>query len=354
MKKYIKYVLILLVGVLLLPISVHAEGNLVVNMYEKEKWDDFSELEYNAFEYLQYVKGYFHWTIDYGEEDTYYLYDEDENLVFSYVYDYNEDSPFQINHDYYILENNIEYIFTDDDSLDPTLEDYDGIELIFEKDRDNEIYLSKIKEETRTPGTIINGKPKINKLNIDVDVKFSDVTDYILYKTIIKNNTETDYVIDNTTKFGDSEYIKYDFEFENDNNVILAGEEKVMYVRITYNKEIPATILASGNYTETRALQVELMTEVGDTTNPPTGDNIINILIMLGASIILLIVMIKYKKARTIMIFVISGLILIPTIATAEEKINITINAKIEVAGMKKFCYRTYGLRRRNINRYIL
>ncbi len=273
--------------------------------------------------------------------------DDDNNICTESYNDINL-VTFDMSSNSYTIADELTIDDTIEFDLDPNSELgqlFNRVKLIYStKDVSNKVYIKNINLEDKTDGAIINGDASANELNIDVDVKFNDVNDFVLYKVVVKNNTDIDYLIDNQTKFGDSEYIKYDFEFENDDNSLAARTEKVMYVRITYNKEIPEEVLALGTYSEAKMLQVSLKTETGDTIvdNPKTSDSIIKIATMLVVSTILLVVMIKVEKIRKVMAFVIASLVIIPTITKAQETLNITINAKIEVAGMEKFCYRTY------------
>ena len=113
-----------------------------------------------------------------------------------------------------------------------------------------------------------------------------------------------------------------------------------MNVTITYNKEVPVELLAAGNYTESREVEIELLTETGDTTNPKTSDQIGYTFVILGISLLLIAILIKVEKVRKVMVIDLAVSIVIPCVVKAIEKLNITVNAKIEVAGTKKFCIR--------------
>ena len=339
---------------------------IIVDFVDDSKDDELTYLDENTL--VINFKKYYE-LVNSGERDRihipiindfYFTYLNDYDTPIKHECDSNENMCFESFNDKKLVvidnENEIATIpddLTIDDNiefdLDPNSElgqMFSKVRLIYStKNAANRVYIRNINLEEKTGGAIINGKASADGLNIDVDVKFNDVNDYVLYKVVVKNNTDIDYLIDNQTKFGDREYIKYDFEFENDDNYFAAKSEKVMFVRISYNKEIPEEILALGTYSEAKKLQVSLKTETSDTyiDNPKTCDSIIKIATILVVSVILLVIMIKVEKVRKVMALVIGILIIIPTITKAQETLNITINAKIEVVGMKKFCYRTYS-----------
>ena len=48
-------------------------------------------------------------------------------------------------------------------------------------------------------------------LDIDLDIRFLEKDDYILYKVVVANDSNKDYKITNTTNFGASDHIKYEY-----------------------------------------------------------------------------------------------------------------------------------------------
>ena len=269
MKKYLVLLLVLL-AVFLIPNKAYAEEKILEIDFEKyETMQDVAGLDKVAFEFLG--NNFFGSTCeDDGDIETCKTYVIETDMMF-YEGKYNlndgttESERFVLNN--FTEEDTIVHLFTDDEKdfmydnpYYGGLMEYDGVQFVFSKSKKEGVFISKIVLEEKTDGAVINNKAKANGLNIDVDVKFLGVSDYVIYKTTVKNNTDKDYIIDNETKFGDSEYIKYEFSFDDGDRVLLSGQTKIMNVKITYNKEIPAEILAAGNYTESNSLQVELFT----------------------------------------------------------------------------------------------
>ena len=64
-------------------------------------------------------------------------------------------------------------------------------------------------------------KPNIEGLKLGFKLKFTKQDDFIKYKFIIKNNTDKDYEIDNSSTFNEKKFIRYDYEVENNAKIML-------------------------------------------------------------------------------------------------------------------------------------
>jgi hypothetical protein len=330
-------------------INVHAEEKVLeVNFYEYENMEDMSDLENRAFRFVtdRYSDLFENEYIDH--DDSY-----DFNLKYNgkryYVGTFNYDT--QVESGYFVLDD-----FNEDDSIELVLTDrlkeainddfdysvlayYDKIVLHFSNaPAPREVKIKKIELVERVGMAVINSPAKINGLNIDVDVKFKDVNDRVVYKALVKNNTDNDYYLTKGNINSTDEYIKYVFEYDGDEEIIKAGEEKEVTITLLYNKEVPATVLASGKYETTQVLGMTLTTEKEETVaNPKTVDEIVKIVAILVISIALLLLMIKVQMIRKVMMIVLAVMIAVPMIAKAIEKINITINTNVEVTKNPSF-----------------
>ena len=117
-------------------------------------------------------------------------------------------------------------------------------------------------------------------LSIKFDLKFKEVNDYIKYKIVINNPTNKDYELSENDN--NSNYIKYEYSYDDGNKIIEKNKKSIIYITIKYNKEVTENLFDDeGNFIETNNLVISLGGE--DITNPNTGNfnPIIYILILL-------------------------------------------------------------------------
>ena len=325
-----KNILLIFLFILSLPLFVFAKDNdYVIDLLSYEYFDEFSEENSSFVQILEDKIGY----TDYSGSYMLY-YTNDDKLI----YRVNIDTNKIIMNNSLTTDDNITYTLTDDDKSYYDL-DYDKvIILVSDKitEKTNEVYISEVSLEEKSDDVIVNKRAIPDGLSIDVDVKLNNLGDFVKYKVVVKNTTNKDYKIDSKTKYGNSEYIKYEFSFT-DNNEIKAGQEKIMYVKISYNREIPESELVNGGFRETRSMDIALV-DNESIVNPKTGRTIISIIVILiSASII--IYLFNYNKSRSLMVFFMIFGLLVPSVVIAAEKIAITINSNIAISVKPQICF---------------
>ena len=75
----------------------------------------------------------------------------------------------------------------------------------------------------------------VDGLNIDLSLKFYEVSSNIIYKIIIKNDTKEDYEIDDNSIEMSTDYMGYNLSCDN-GNFVKHKSDKVCYIKITYKK----------------------------------------------------------------------------------------------------------------------
>ena len=205
-------------------------------------------------------------------------------------------------------------------------------------------------------------------LSIYFDIKFSKVTDYAKYKIVINNQSNEDYEITEDGNLNNSEYIIYEFSFENDLKKIQKSSKTTAYITIKYIKEVPEESFYNSSVIETNNIIIDLGNETIDISsninnpieidsdyrtvdksnninNPKTGDSLFLIasvlIITAGISIILYK---TTKKKRFFSIFIIS-IALLPANIYAIKKLQIKIESKIEIEepyNLGKYLVRNY------------
>ncbi len=291
----------------------------------------------------------------------FYLASNNKNLFSATLYTKDNSIKFDTSAlDQYTLEDNFVYTIDNDAReiiennystygifpLNTPLSNYDRIivNLSDMVEPKGDVYISRIRLQEKNETTTIGNNPIVDGLKLDLDLQFKNVGDYEIYRVGVVNNTDKEYQISDTAIYGSDNYVKYEFSFEDNSNILKPNVEKIMYIKASYDKEVPEEVFAAsgGSFTENKKLEVELINETGDVANPKTSDNLMTSIIVIMISIALIIVMIKVQALRKTLMIVLAGIILIPTIANAIEKLNITINAKVEIKNPHmKFCVYT-------------
>ena len=183
-------------------------------------------------------------------------------------------------------------------------------------------------------------KPTLKDLNIKFNIRFSEVNQSIEYKLIIKNTSSKDYNISTDNSFNKSDYITYNFKYDDGSDIIKANSEEEMLVTIVYTKEVPDNKLTDGKFIEDNAMSLNLSDEI---TNPST------ILQRYGVNILLIIItcvvafyFLKTKNIKNSLKVLLLGLMLIPLTARSLDSIKVTIDSHVEVEKPSEFCYYTY------------
>ncbi len=244
-------------------------------------------------------------------------------------------------------DDTFEYIFSDQEKAyfienpDDPFAGYDKIIVNF-SNRPGSVMIKNIELIEKTGMAVINSPATIDGLNINVDVKFKDVNDRVVYKALVKNNSDKDYYLTKGNISNTDEYIKYEFDYDEGNDIIKSGETRYVTITMSYDKEVPAAMLATGKYQSAQKLGLVLTTEKEEIVaeaNPKTVDGVMKAVLVLAISIVLLVIMVKVRALRKAMMVVLALVMIMPAVAKAIEKLDITINTKAEVTKNPSFGY---------------
>ena len=205
-------------------------------------------------------------------------------------------------------------------------------------DHSGDVYIASSELIKLSDGVEEIEKPTLKDLNVKFNVKFSEVNQSIEYKLIIKNISNKDYNISTDNSFNKSDYITYNFKYDDGSDIIKAGSEEEMLVTIAYTKEVPDNKLTDGKFIEDNDMSLNLSNEI---TNPSTifqryGVNILLILI----TCIVAIYFLKTKNIKNSLKVLLLGLMLIPLTARSLDSIKVSIDSHVEVE-KPSFCYYT-------------
>ena len=207
-------------------------------------------------------------------------------------------------------------------------------------DHSGDVYIASSELIKASDGVEEIEKPTLKDLNVKFNIRFSEVNQSIEYKLIIKNTSNKDYNISTDNSFNKSDYITYNFKYDDGSDIIKANSEEEMLVTIVYTKEVPDDKLTDGKFTEDNAMSLNLSDEI---TNPST------ILQRYGVNILLIIItcvvafyFLKTKNIKNSLKVLLLGLMLIPLTARSLDSIKVTIDSHVEVEKPSEFCYETY------------
>ncbi len=189
------------------------------------------------------------------------------------------------------------------------------------------ITIQSIKMIEKSDSTRELTEAKVNGTTLNLDIMFSKEKDFIKYKTTIKNNTEDDYVLDES--MFNKKYSNIQYTFETNDKVVKAGTTK----DLTLNVSLINTPTES-RFKETNTFNLDLTG--GKIENPPTGVKtliyLIPILIVIG---LMVFIIAKKNNVFKMVAVILAFLIIIPTMVKAVCKCNMKINSTITVENCK-------------------
>ena len=153
--------------------------------------------------------------------------------------------------------------------------------------------------------------PTTDGLKLGIDVSLSKPGDSITYKLEVENKSNSDYSIKNEDIVNNSEYINYEVTYSDDSNVIKGKSSKDVYLRVSYDTEVPSDKLENGVLKEEKNVTVAFLSEKRKDNilkNPETG-TIFFLSFVIIMSILFLIIT---KKKKVIIPFLLFSLLFIP------------------------------------------
>ena len=246
-----------------------------------------------------------------------------------------------------------------------------------------DVYIKDVVVEKKDGSTVVTTNPSYSGMNIKLALKFYGINDSIRYKVTVDNPSDEDVIISDKGTITDAsnDYIKYEFGWEDTDNVVKANTSKDFYIDVIYVKEVPDSGFdESGKFIEDRVITVKLEDEVNDNTDiptvpddqpsddnqdnnevnkdnqvdlvptpPKTGDNIIKYVILLLVALLGLIILsililrnrgldLKniFKKninKYSVGLFIIVVLLIVGVIGytLGLEQVEITMNSRVEI-----------------------
>lgn len=195
---------------------------------------------------------------------------------------------------------------------------------------ENTVEITDIELDSKSDNVTIKNEPTFSGLEMNYDIRFLEVGNFVKYKVTIKNNTNNDFTIQEEETFSESEYIKYSFDAS---GVLKANSSMDVYVTITYNKEINSDNYNEGLYKESNKASIKLLNEEKEVVNPNTSSSIIGFIVLIVSGFLLICLILYGRKHGFVnaFIIVIFSLVCLPFIVKALEELKISVSVQVEV-----------------------
>ena len=190
------------------------------------------------------------------------------------------------------------------------------------------IEIKSIEIVEQTEEGIEKSKPTFENLKVYFDLNFKNINDSIKYKVVLKNNDEQDYEVEETTKKSGDNYLEYKTTYEGTNNIVKTGEEKTIYITVTYVEEVPIDKFVDGAYHAQNNIKILFNSKE---KNPNTL--VYGLVAVAGPVLVLslIILIVSKNKMAKLMSIAITGMLIIPLVGIALEKIEIEIASEITI-----------------------
>ena len=161
-------------------------------------------------------------------------------------------------------------------------------------------------------------------LNINADLFFNEVNDFVKFKITLINSDNEDYELSDIKSNYTSEYILLTYEYENNNRIFKANSEKTIFVTFKNTKEATNTV----NLNDTPIVLTIPLSNDNSIINPKTGYQN-SYIIILSLLVIGIITYSFVNKKKTLLIFAICLLLTNIYVVEALKTINVDINLNI-------------------------
>ena len=204
------------------------------------------------------------------------------------------------------------------------------------------IKIESIKLNTTTGNAKEVTEASINDKKINLDLKMYDPGDSIEYILKVKNTSKENYYFDEESLKINTDYLQYEFIYDDNSSVVEANSEKIIKLKIEYKNKVPTNLLVNDSFNDINTMRVNLSNKdtinVPDTLkNPETGDLSVRYLFVVLLSDAILLIVFKKKKATKYMILIIGLATVIPISVNALCKYDIEVEAKIQIDGKEAY-----------------
>ena len=191
------------------------------------------------------------------------------------------------------------------------------------------VAIESVDVDSKSADAVIVSPATFDGLSVKFDIKFDNINDFVKYKLVIKNSTDTDYELTESTS--SSSYITYEYGYEDGSKVLTANSSKTMYITVKYSTSVPIAQFTSGNYTETKSFTINLDDGTDEITVPSTSDGLYCYLVLLIGTLVFSIALLKLTKNKKFLVLIIASMVLIPIDIHAIVQLKLIVESKVEI-----------------------
>ena len=204
----------------------------------------------------------------------------------------------------------------------------------------SKITIESITVDKATNHIMVFEEPHFEDGAIYLSLSVAEKDDELVYKIVVKNESNEDYEIRKKVINLDSDYMEYSIE-SNNNNIIKAKSTSAIYLRVKYKNEVDPSMFVNGVYQDTVSMKVNLKSSDKNTPtasndkdkngiiplNPNTG---LPYIIMISIILIICgVFLFVYKKKKISSIMILVGILLLPIGVQALCSSEIEINSMV-------------------------
>ena len=180
--------------------------------------------------------------------------------------------------------------------------------------------------------------PNADNNQVNLGLKMNVIDDCITYKIVITNTSNQDYTFNKNSLSTD--YLNYDITYEDNTNVVKAGESKVIFLTVNYSNKPSIDKLNNGLLVDNPKVSFNLQKEEAQTVieevakaivNPDTKDVIGIFLLILIISLVITIILLRRGKKVKYITLLILTILLTSNIVKALCTCTLDINTSIEI-----------------------
>ena len=172
---------------------------------------------------------------------------------------------------------------------------------------------------------------------INLDIKLYDPGDSVTYAVEIKNNTDSNFYIDDESAKTTTDYLEYVFDYGN-TRAIAAGQSRSINLVVTYKNKVPADQLENDQRVELDSLSLDFFEE-SDILVP----NTIDVTLVIYSVIVIVSAAVLYKlfKAKKIFVCLILAMACVAAVAPAKanavRECSIDVEARVTIDGKEAY-----------------
>lgn len=193
---------------------------------------------------------------------------------------------------------------------------------------ENCIKIESVEAISKSGNIIEKKEPVLNGRDINLDLKINNLNDSIKYKVVVKNESKEDYALGTKEMNKGNKYISINYS-SNDDLVIEGGEEKELFIDVTYNNLIKSNEFKLGKYDFNDKVVLQLSNNNPINPETITGKLIIGSICLFIISVIVVIVLYTKRKKYGYLVIILS-VAMIP-IVKAMCISTIDVNVSVEV-----------------------